>query len=141
MESRASLSWSKRRSQSQLLVIIASVALVLAVSGVYAVTSYLIAARTRDIGVRMALGASVIQIVRAATARTVRLGLIGLGSGLLGAGVLSQLFRATLYQTSTLEPAVYAGGVAVLLGALLAASFFPARRAARVNPVDALRSE
>ena len=141
MESRASLSWSKRRSQSLLLVIIASVALTLAISGVYAVTSYLVASRTRDIGVRMALGAWGWQIVREATARTFRLGLIGLGTGLLGAFILSQLLRATLYQTSTLEPVAYAGGIAVLLAAMLAASFFPVRRATRVNPVDTLRTE
>jgi predicted permease len=141
MESRARMSWSKQRFQTGLFVIIGVIALCLAVTGVYAVTSYLVASRTREIGVRIALGASNVQIARASMAQTVSLGLAGGAAGLLGALALSRILRATLYQTSPLDPGVYAGAVAVLIAAVVGATCLPLRRALRVNPVDVLRSE
>jgi putative ABC transport system permease protein len=141
MESRARLSWSKHSFQTALFVIIGSIGLLLAVTGVYAVASYAVASRVREIGVRVALGATNIQIARASMALTVRLGLAGGAAGMLAALALSRIMRATLYETSPLDPGVFSGALAVLLAALIAASYVPMRRALRVNPVEVLRSE
>jgi putative ABC transport system permease protein len=141
MESRARSSWSKHSFQAALFVIIGSIALVLAITGVYAITSYLVASRTKEIGVRISLGASRAEIVRRSMARTMRLALAGGTTGLLGAVALSRILSATLYETSPLDPAVYGGATAVLMVAVAAASYFPLRRALRVDPVDVLRSE
>jgi ABC-type antimicrobial peptide transport system permease subunit len=105
-----------------------------------AVTSYLVTSRMREIGVRMALGANNLQIASASMTQTIRLGLAGGAPGLPGVA-LSRILRATLYQTSPLEPSVFAGATAVLVAAVVAASYVPLRRALRVNPVDVLRSE
>ena len=141
MESRARMSWSKHSFQTALFVVIGVIALSLAVTGVYAVTSHLVASRTREIGVRMALGAGRMQVARTAMARTVRLALTGGAVGLLGALVLSRIMRATLYETSPLDPGVFAGAAGVLIAAMIAASYLPLRRALQVNPVDVLRTE
>jgi putative ABC transport system permease protein len=141
MESRAHLSWSKRRFQTALFVIIGCIALSLAVTGVYAVASYAVTSRIREIGVRMALGATNMQIARGSLSQTVRLALAGGAAGVLGAVAVSRVIRATLYETSPLDAGVFAGTVAVLLAALIIASYIPVRRAIRVNPVEILRNE
>ncbi len=141
MESRAELSWSKDSFKAALFVVIAFIALAVAVTGVYAVTSYLVASRTREIGVRMALGATNRQITNATMTPTIRIGLGGAAAGILAAVALGRVMRATLYETSPLDPAVFAGAVGMLLAALIGASYLPVRRALRVNPVDVLRSE
>ena len=141
MEARARGSWSKHTFQTGLFLVIGVIALALAVTGVYAVTAYYIASRTREIGVRMALGASSLAVARAATAQTARLALSGGTIGVLGAVALSRIIGATLHETSPLDPGVFAGAVVVLMAAVIAASYFPLRRALRVNPVEVLRSE
>jgi putative ABC transport system permease protein len=141
MEARARGSWSKHTFQTGLFLVIGVIALALAVTGVYAVTAYYIASRTREIGVRMALGASSLAVARAATAQTARLALTGGTIGVLGAVALSRIIGATLHETSPLDPGVFAGAVVVLITAVIAASYFPLRRALRVNPVEVLRSE
>jgi len=141
MEARAQLSWSKHSFQTGLFVIIASVALAIAATGVFAVTSFFVASRSREIGIRLALGANSGQIVRAVIGPTVRFALPGAATGLLGALLLGRIMRAMLYETSPLDPAVLAGAVAVLIAAVIAASCLPLRRALAVNPVDVLRSE
>jgi ABC-type antimicrobial peptide transport system permease subunit len=105
------------------------------------VTAYFVASRTREIGVRMALGATSGHIARATMAPAMRLGLAGGAAGILGGLALSRIMRATLYETSPLDPGVLAGSVALLIGALIAASYLPVRRAVRVDPVEVLRSE
>jgi putative ABC transport system permease protein len=141
MEARAQLSWSKHTFQTVLFLVIAFIALALAVTGVYAVTSYFVASRTREIGVRMALGATDRQIARATMAPTIRIGLAGAAAGVLGALALGRIIRATLYGTSPLDPVVFTAAVGLLIAALTAASYLPLRRALRVNPVEVLRSE
>jgi putative ABC transport system permease protein len=141
MEARAALSWSKHSFQTALLVVIAFIALSLSATGVYAVTSHLVTSRTREIGVRMALGASPGQVARATMAPTLRFALPGAAAGILGALVLGRILRATLYETSPLDPGVLTGAVSVLIATAAAASYAPLRRALRVNPVDVLRSE
>ena len=141
MDGRARMSWSKHSFQTALLAVIAVIALSLAVTGVYAVTSHFVASRTREIGVRMALGATDRQIARASMAQTVRLGLAGGVAGILGALGLGRIMGAMLYNTSPLDSGVLAGAAAVLIVALLAASYLPVRRALRIAPADVLRSE
>ncbi|MGH7576261.1 MAG: FtsX-like permease family protein, partial [Longimicrobiales bacterium] len=141
LESRARMSWSKLAFQTGLFVVIGLIALSLAVTGVYAVTSAFVSSRMRDIGVRMALGASALQIGRAAAAQTIRLGVAGAAAGLLGAVAVSRVMRATLYETSPHDASVFAAACLVLFAAFAAASYLPVRRALQVNPIDVLRSE
>jgi len=141
MEARARLSWSKHSAQTALFAAIAAIALCLAVTGVYGVTAYFVASRTREIGVRMALGAPATRIIHASVTQTMRLGLAGGATGMLGALTLSRVLRATLYETSPLDAGVYLGAAAVLIMALLAATYLPVRRALRVSPAEVLRSE
>ena len=116
------------------------VALSLAATGVYAVTSFLVVGRLREIGIRMALGANARQVARTTMAPTLRFAAVGAAAGVLGAVLVGQALRATLYDTSPVDPRVLAGAVSVLFGAVLAASYVPLRRALSVDPVDVLRS-
>jgi putative ABC transport system permease protein len=141
MDSRARVSWAKHSFQTALFLVVGSIALFLAVAGVYAVASHMVASRAKEIGLRIALGASALQIARHATAQTLRLGLAGAAAGIVGSLILSRVMRATLYETSPFDPAVFAGAVLVLLGALGAATYVPVRRALRVNPIEVLRGE
>jgi predicted permease len=141
MEARAELSWSKHSFQTTLLVIIAFIALSLSATGVYAVTSHAVTSRTREIGVRLALGANAGQVTQATMAPTLRFAVPGAAAGLLGALVVGRILRATLYETSPLDPAVLIAAVSFLVAAVAAASYVPLRRALRVNPVDVLKAE
>lgn len=124
-----------------LLSMAAGMALLLGVVGIYGVISYSVSQRTREIGIRMALGAE----ARAVQAMFVRHGLTLAGIGLvigLGAALgLSRLMGSLLYGVSAGDPATYAAVGAVLAGAAATAAYLPARRAARVEPLEALRAE
>ena len=116
-------------------------ALLLAALGVYGLLSYLVAERTREIGIRMALGAQASTVVRMVMARG--LGLIAYGSvfGLAGGLAVSQLIRGLLYGITATDPMTFAG-VIVLVGAVGSlAAIAPAVRAARVDPLIALRQD
>ena len=141
MEHRARLSWSKRSGQTAVFTTIAAIALLLAVTGVYAVTASFVASRTREIGVRMALGAPRSRIVSVSLSHTIRLGILGVLAGLAGAVATSRVLRAALYDTSPLAAGVYLATAGVLLVALALASYVPVRRALGVSPADVLRSE
>jgi putative ABC transport system permease protein len=141
MEARAQLSWSKHSFQTALFVVIAFIALSVAATGVYAVTAFLVASRTREIGIRMALGADTGQIARATIGPMLRFALPGAAAGIAGAAVIGRIMRSTLYETSPMDPAVLVGAVSILIAAVIAASYVPLRRALSVNPVDVLRSE
>ena len=141
MEARAQLSWSKHSFQTALFGIIAFIALSVAATGVFAVTSFFVSSRSREIGVRLALGANSAQIFRAIMAPTMRFALPGAAGGILGALLLGRTMRAALFETSPLDPGVLGGAVFVLIAAVIAASYVPLRRALAVNPVDVLRSE
>jgi putative ABC transport system permease protein len=141
MEARARGSWAKHTAQTVLFALIASIALVLAITGVYAVTSHFVTSRTREFGIRVALGAPRRRILGTAVGRTVRLGVAGGVLGLAGALTLSRLLRATLYETSPLEAGAYVATVVMLVATLLVASYVPVRRALRVDPVEVLRAE
>jgi putative ABC transport system permease protein len=124
-----------------LLAISGGMALLLASVGIYAVVSYTVAQRTREIGIRMALGAQ----QRELKMMFVRRGLLwcGIGSvaGLAAAAALSRLLSALLFETSPLDPMTYSVVAAGLLAAAAVASYLPARRITRVDPVEALRAE
>ena len=141
MDARAQLSWSKHSFQTALLLVIAAVALVIAATGVFAVTSFYVASRNRELGVRMALGASRTHIVHAILGPTLRFALPGAVAGIVGALVVGRTIRATLYETSAVDPVILAAAVCVLMVAVAAAISLPLRRALAVNPVDVLRSE
>ena len=131
----------QRRFTMLVLGLFAAVALLLAAVGVHGVLSYTVAQRTREIGIRMALGADLREVRRLVLGQGARLAAIGLGLGLLGALALSRLLSALLYGTGADDPATYAS-VALALGAVaLLATYLPARRATRVHPVEALRYE
>jgi len=124
-----------------LLAAFAGIALVLSALGLYSVTAYAVRQRTQEIGVRMALGAQPGQVVWLFVRRAgVRLG-AGLGLGLAGAVAVGQLLRGALIETSATDPLTLVSIVMLLVTVAMAACFIPARRAARLDPVRALRYE
>jgi ABC-type antimicrobial peptide transport system permease subunit len=123
------------------LLLFAGLALGLAVIGLYGVVSYAVASRSREVGIRMSLGADVRSVVRMLMGDGLRLAAIGAAAGLVLAFVLSQGLRSLLFGVPALDPVTFLGVPAVLLAAALVAAWLPARRAGRVQPVRALRQE
>ena len=117
------------------------VGLLLAAMGIYGVTSYGVGRRTREIGIRMALGADRRGVMALVLRQASVLALSGIGIGLLLALAASQALRSLLFGVSALDPIAFAGAAALFVGISLAASYLPARRAARVDPMIALRAE
>ena len=124
-----------------MLGIAAGVALLLGVVGIYGVISYVATQRTREIGIRMALGAAERDVRQLFLRHGVLLSIVGIAAGLAGAAGLTRLMSALLFGVSPLDPATYAAVAAGLAGTALLASYLPARRASRVDPADALRFE
>jgi putative ABC transport system permease protein len=120
---------------------LSGIALALAALGIYGVMSYLVARRTRELGIRMALGAQAAQVRRYVVRRALRLALLGVLVGLPAAIGLTRVLRRLLSMVSPNDPLVFALVALLLLGIALAASWAPARRATRVDPLVALRSE
>ncbi len=134
-------STSFRRFPMLLLSAFSILALVLAAVGVVGVVSHSVAQRTHEIGIRMALGAGAVDVLRLMVTGSMRWVIAGLAAGLAGSAALTRLMTGLLYEVRPLDPFVV-GGVALLLAAVaLLASYLPARRAARIDPVDALRCE
>jgi putative ABC transport system permease protein len=119
----------------------AGLALVLAATGIYAIISYSVQQRTHEIGIRMALGADRGRILRMALSGSLRIGGLGLAVGVPAALALMKAMSSTLYGVVRIEWLTFAGGVAVLAAAAVVAGYVPALRAARVEPLDALRQE
>ena len=124
-----------------MLTVFALVGLLLAAVGLYAVTAFAVVQRTQEIGVRMALGARSSAVVWLFVKRTSLPVALGIGVGLAGALALGRLLQRFLIQTSPTDPAILVGIAALLMAVSFAAAFFPARRAARVDPLAALRYE
>jgi len=117
------------------------VALLLAAAGIYGVMAYTVAQRTQEIGIRMALGAAGDAVVRMIVGQALRLTVIGAAIGLAGALALTRLMASLLYQVRPEDPPTYLTVTIVLGGTALLAAWLPARRATRVDPMVALRSE
>lgn len=133
-------SWLARRTLTlSLLIAAASLAVFLAVIGVYAVVSYMIVSRTREIGLRMALGASKGTLYGMVVRNALLLGAAGSGIGLLGAVGVTRLMSALLYGVSPLDAPTYLVSGVALLAVTILASWIPARRAVDIDPAEALR--
>jgi putative ABC transport system permease protein len=139
VEQRLGTTVALRRLQTMLLVALAGVALILSVIGAYAMIHQSVAARTQEIGIRMALGASAATIRRMVLAGGLAPAAAGLALGLFGSLALSQTISAFLYETNALDPLIYAAVTVLLLAITTAACLAPARRAARFDPMMALR--
>jgi putative ABC transport system permease protein len=141
MEKLVSDSLAQRRFSMFLFGVFAALAMALAVVGLYGVMSYGVAQRTHEIGLRMALGAQGRDVLRMVVGQGMVLVAIGLGLGLVGAFLLTRLMTSLLYGVSAADPLTYAG-IALLLSAVaFLASYIPARRATKVDPMVALRYE
>jgi ABC-type antimicrobial peptide transport system permease subunit len=121
--------------------IFASIALIVATVGLYGVVSHLVTLRRHEFGVRLAVGAEPVQILRLVLSQGLRLILIGLGIGLLGATVLTRALTALLHDVRPTDPWTFAIGSLLLAVVALMACWLPARRAAKVDPIVALRYE
>jgi ABC-type antimicrobial peptide transport system permease subunit len=141
MEDRIASSLGGRRFVLGLLSLFAGVALLLAALGLYGLIRYSVVQRSQEIGVRMALGAQVSQVVGMVLGQGFRLAAAGLAAGLLGSAALARALRSQLYEVSPVDPFAFVLTALILLAVVLAASYLPARRAARVDPVRALRAE
>jgi predicted permease len=141
LETAVERTQGQSRFLAMLLGIFAGAALLLAGVGVYGVTSYGVAQRTHEIGIRIALGASADRVLREVVGRGARLTMIAVAIGLVGAIAMGRLATAVLFGVRPTDPGALAGAAIVLAVVSLAATFLPARRAARVDPVVALAEE
>jgi ABC-type antimicrobial peptide transport system permease subunit len=130
-----------QRFLALVLSLFAALGLLLAVVGVYGLLAYLVAQRTRDIGVRVALGARPLQMVRMILGRSAWLAAIGSAAGVAGALALTRLLEHQLFDVAPTDPGALAAGALIIGAAVLIAGGIPARRAARVDPIISLRSE
>ena len=130
-----------RRSMTAGFGYFAAAALLLAVGGVYGVISYATSRRTREIGLRMALGATPNKIQSDVLGCGMRWVFLGLGLGLLGGAALARAFESVLFGVEAIDPPTFVGAALVLAAAAAAANWLPARRASRVEPLEALRYE
>ena len=141
LESQVKATEGQPRFLALLLGIFAGVAVLLAGVGIYGVTSYGVAQRTHEIGIRLALGASGERVMREVVGRGVRLTLVAVAIGIVGAVVMGRLATAVLYGVTPTDPRALAGAATALALVSLVACYLPARRASRVDPVVALAEE
>ena len=141
MEQRLANTTTSRRLNTALLGSFAAVALLLAVVGIYGVMSYAVTQRTREIGMRMALGAERRDVLRLVLARALRIVGAGLIVGLAGAAGVTRVLQTFLFGVTPTDPIVFTIVTLLLLAVGLMAAWLPARRAARIDPIVALRQE
>ncbi|HUA86393.1 MAG TPA: ADOP family duplicated permease, partial [Bryobacteraceae bacterium] len=141
MQERLDRSLWIRRTYSWLLGVFAGIALVMATTGIYGVVAYAVTQRTREIGIRIALGAEPRQVLGEVLRRGMALAAVGVALGLAGAVAATRLIQSLLAGVSPHDPWIFVAVSILLALAALAANLVPARRAANVDPVDALRFE
>jgi predicted permease len=141
MATRAASATAQARFSATLLAMFALTALTLAIVGIYGVMSLVVSSRTREIGIRIALGADQRRVQRGVIGEGVSLVAAGAVIGLAGALLCTRVLQKMLYDLTPTDPVTYTSIVAILGATAFAASWIPARRAARVDPVEALRTE
>jgi putative ABC transport system permease protein len=141
MNEHLSDSIAQRRFQMLLLGVFATVALVIAAVGIYGVISYAVSQQMREIGIRMALGAQTSDVLRMVILRGMSLALIGVALGMAVALALTRVMKNLLFNVSATDPATFAGVALLLLVVALIASYIPARRATKVDPMVVLKCE
>ena len=141
MEKLLANATAERRFSLLLLLLFAGLALALSSVGIYGVMAYTTTQRRHEIGIRMALGARSADVLNLVLGQGMRLVIIGLGVGLIGAWVLSRVLVSQLYGITARDPVTYFAVALLLAGVALLATYLPARRATRVDPMLALRSE
>jgi putative ABC transport system permease protein len=130
-----------RRFSLLLIAVFSGCALVLATLGLYGLMAYFVSQRTREIGIRLALGAESRDVMTLVLGKGLALALIGIVAGVAAALSLTQLLEGMLYGVERTDPVAFASVLAVTLAAVLLASYVPATRALKVPPVDALRAD
>ena len=141
MDERAASSIVNRRFLLRILAVFSGIAIVLCGVGIYGVTAQAVAQRRRELGIRMALGASSRRVQRGVVGRAALVVAVGLGMGLVGAIAITRLLRALVYGVATTDAAAFAGGALSLAIVALASAWLPSRRASRVDPVEVLRTD
>jgi len=141
LEQAVERSVAGRRLLLTLVGIFASAALALAAIGLYGVMAYTVSQRTQEIGIRMALGAQRRDVLKLMVGTGMRMALIGVVIGVIGSLALTRVIQNQLYSVSTTDPITFAGISLLLLAVALLACWVPARRAAKIQPIRALRYE
>jgi len=134
-----SRSVARPRFYTSLLTLFAAVALILSATGIFGVMSYAVAQQSKEIGIRMALGARAADVLRSIVGRAVGLAAVGVLAGVIAALALGGIIRSQLFGVTVFDPATLATVIAVLLGSAALASLLPASRAARIDPVTTFR--
>jgi putative ABC transport system permease protein len=141
MDEVVSASVANQRFGAVLFLLFGAIALVLTAVGIYGVISYGVAQRTHEIGIRLALGADQRKVLSLIVSEAMKPALLGAALGLCAAFGLTRLLTRLLYNVKPTDPLVFAAVLLLLIGVALLASYLPARRATRVDPVIALRYE
>ncbi|NKB87820.1 MAG: FtsX-like permease family protein [Acidobacteria bacterium] len=141
LEAQMSVALLPARMTAGLLAVFGGFALLLAAVGLYGVMAYVVGQRTREIGIRMALGARQEGVLQMVIGSAARLLVVGASLGLLAGVGLGQVAQGVLYGVGALDPVALIGALGIISAAVMLAAWLPARRAARVNPVEALRAD
>jgi ABC-type antimicrobial peptide transport system permease subunit len=141
MEARTANATARTRFTATLLALFAATALSLAAIGIYGVMSLAVSARTRELGIRIALGADRARVQRLVLGEGLSLAATGAVIGIAAALFATRVLRTMLYGLAPSDPVTYVGVAIVLAAAAAAASWLPARRASRIDPIEALRAE
>jgi putative ABC transport system permease protein len=141
MEDIISAASARPRFLTVLLSLFSFIAVGLAAVGIYGVMAFLVARRTQEFGIRMAIGAEASHVLGLVLTQGMRMGIAGIGLGALGALLLTRLIRQLLFGVGSFDPLTFVATATILVIVILAACYIPARRATRVDPLVALRYE